>query len=115
MISKPKPSVDYEIFQSLDIKVGEIITAERIPKTKNILKLKVSIKDKNLIIVSGIANDYDLKEILGQKVTVLVNLKSKKIKGVESQGMILMGKGVSGKNIFISPDQKSVSNGSQIY
>ena len=115
MISKPKPSVDYEIFQSLDIKVGEIITAERIPKTKNILKLKVSIKDKNLIIVSGIANDYDLKEILGQKVTVLVNLKPKKIKGVESQGMILMGKGVSGKNIFISPDQKSVSNGSQIY
>ncbi|MAH81910.1 MAG: methionine--tRNA ligase [Flavobacteriaceae bacterium] len=115
MISKPKPSVDYEIFQSLDIKVGEIINAERIPKTKNILKLKVSIKDKNLIIVSGIANDYDLKEILGQKVTVLVNLKPKKIKGVESQGMILMGKGVSGKNIFISPDQKSVSNGSQIY
>ena len=115
LISKPKPSVDYEIFQSLDIKVGEIINAERIPKTKNILKLKVSIKDKNLIIVSGIANDYDLKEILGQKVTVLVNLKPKKIKGVESQGMILMGKGVSGKNIFISPDQKSVSNGSQIY
>ncbi|MAD12646.1 MAG: methionine--tRNA ligase [Flavobacteriaceae bacterium] len=115
LISKPKPSVDYEIFQSLDIKVGEIINAERIPKTKNILKLRVSINDKNLIIVSGIANDYDLKEILGQKVTVLVNLKPKKIKGVESQGMILMGKGVSGKNIFISPDQKSVSNGSQIY
>ena len=115
LISEPKPSVNYEIFQSLDIKVGEIINAERIPKTKNILKLKVSIKDKNLIIVSGIANDYDLKEILGQKVTVLVNLKPKKIKGVESQGMILMGKEVSGKNIFISPDQKSVSNGSQIY
>ena len=115
LISKPKPSVDYEIFQSLDIKVGEIINAERIPKTKNILKLRVSINDKNLIIVSGIANDYDLKEILGQKVTVLVNLKPKKIKGVESQGMILMGKGVSGKNIFISPDQKSVSNGSKIY
>ena len=115
LISKPKPSVDYDIFQSLDIKVGEIINAERIPKTKNILKLRVSINDKNLIIVSGIANDYDLKEILGQKVTVLVNLKPKKIKGVESQGMILMGKGVSGKNIFISPDQKSVSNGSQIY
>ncbi len=115
LISKLKPTVDYKIFQSLDIKVGEIINAERIPKTKNILKLKVSIKDKNLIIVSGIANDYDLKEILGQKVTVLVNLKPKKIKGVESQGMILMGKEVSGKNIFISPDQKSVSNGSQIY
>mgnify|MGYP001462818605 CR=1 FL=1 len=115
LISKPKPSVDYDIFQSLDIKVGEIINAERIPKTKNILKLRVSINDKNLIIVSGIANDYDLKEILGQKVTVLVNLKPKKIKGVESQGMILMGKGVSGKNIFISPDQKSVSNGSKIY
>jgi len=115
LISKPKPTVDYKIFQSLDIKVGEIINAERIPKTKNILKLKVSINDKNLIIVSGIANDYDLKEILGQKVTVLVNLKPKKIKGVESQGMILMGKGVSGRNIFISPDQKSVSNGSQIY
>ena len=67
-----------------------------------------------MTIVSGIADQYNPKKIIGKKVTVLTNLKPRKIKGVESQGMILMAK-ENEKNIFISPISLDITNGSKIY
>lgn len=110
-----KSTVDFEKFKNLEINVGEILSAEKIAKTKNLLKIQVNIGNNELTIVSGIGNEYSPEEIIGHKVSVLTNLKPRKIKGVESQGMILMGKDVSGKLIFISPDNSDVSNGSKIH
>jgi|TARA_B110000263_G_scaffold249744_1_gene268337 methionyl-tRNA synthetase len=110
-----KPVVDFENFKNLEINVGEILDAEKIPKTKTLLKLKVSVGNEELTIVSGIAKEYSSEKIIGNKVTVLTNLNPRKIKGVESQGMILMGKDVSGKLIFISPDKSKISNGSKVH
>ena len=112
--SKFKPKVNYKNFEKLELKVGEILNAEKILKTRNLLKLKVSIGENELTIVSGIADQYDPKKIIGKKVTVLTNLKPRKIKGVESQGMILMAK-ENEKNIFISPISLDITNGSKIY
>ena len=112
--SKFKPKVNYKNFEKLELKVGEILNAEKILKTRNLLKLKVSIGENELTIVSGIADQYNPKKIIGKKVTVLTNLKPRKIKGVESQGMILMAK-ENEKNIFISPSLLDITNGSKIY
>ena len=112
--SKFKPKVNYKNFEKLELKVGEILNAEKILKTRNLLKLKVSIGENELTIVSGIADQYNPKKIIGKKVTVLTNLKPRKIKGVESQGMILMAK-ENEKNIFISPISLDITNGSKIY
>ena len=114
-IPSKKPTVSFKSFEHLDVKVGKILKAEKISKTKTLLKLTVNLGDDELTIVSGIANDYSPKKIIGKKVTVLTNLKPRKIKGVESQGMILMVKDTSGKTIFISPDESKVSNGSKIH
>jgi methionyl-tRNA synthetase len=105
----------FKKFKNLEISIGEILFAEKIAKTKNLLKLKVNVGVDELTIVSGIANDYNFKEIIGRKVCVLINLKPRKIKGIESQGMILMGKDVSGKLTFISPDSLDSSNGSKVH
>ena len=110
-----KPVVGFEKFKNLEIKVGEILDAEKINKTKNLLKLKVNIGNDELTIVSGIANDYSSEDIIGKKVSVLTNLKPRKIKGIESCGMILMAKNVSNKLTFISPDKLDVPNGSKIH
>tara|TARA_Y100000996_G_scaffold374329_1_gene324433 strand:- start:9905 stop:11947 length:2043 start_codon:yes stop_codon:yes gene_type:complete len=112
--SKFKSKVNYKNFEKLELKVGEILNAEKILKTRNLLKLKVSIGENELTIVSGIADQYNPKKIIGKKVTVLTNLKPRKIKGVESQGMILMAK-ENEKNIFISPSSLDITNGSKIY
>ncbi len=112
--SKFKPKVNYKNFEKLELKVGEILNAEKIIKTRNLLKIKVSIGENELTIVSGIADQYSPKKIIGKKVTVLTNLKPRKIKGVESQGMILMAK-ENEKNIFISPSSLDITNGSKIY
>ncbi|MDG2371739.1 MAG: methionine--tRNA ligase [Flavobacteriaceae bacterium] len=110
-----KPTVSFKKFDQLDVKVGEILKAEKISKTKTLLKLTVNLGNDVINIVSGIANDYSPKKIIGKKVTVLTNLNPRKIKGVESQGMILMSEDSSGKTVFISPDKSKVSNGSKIH
>jgi len=115
IIPSIKPTVSFKNFDHLDVKVGEILKAEKISKTKTLLKLTVNLGDDLLTIVSGIANDYSPEKIIGKKVSVLTNLKPRKIKGVESQGMILMGKDTSGKTVFVSPDESKVSNGSKIH
>lgn len=109
-----KDTIRFEDFTKLDIRIGTILEAEKIPKTKKLLKLKVDVGIDTRTIVSGIAESFDPSEIIGQKVTVLVNLAPRKLRGVESQGMILMSDTRDGKLSFIEPDGDTVTNGEKV-
>jgi methionyl-tRNA synthetase len=97
----------------MDIRVGTIIEAEKIKKSKKLLKLKVDTGIDHRTVVSGIANFFDPEEIIGKQVSVLVNLAPRKILGIESEGMILMAENKKGELKFISPMATS-DNGSII-
>ena len=90
VIEPQKETVDFEDFTKLDMRVGTILEAVKIAKTKKLLQLKVDIGIDVRTIVSGIAESFSPEDIIGQQVTVLTNLATRKIRGVESQGMILM-------------------------
>ena len=109
-----KDTIDFDDFTKLDMRVGTILEAEKIPKTKKLLKLKVDVGIDVRTIVSGIAESFSAEEVIGQRVIVLVNLAPRKLRGVESQGMILMSDTADGQLSFIEPDQDSVSNGETI-
>ena len=109
-----KDTIDFDDFTKLDMRVGTILEAEKIPKTKKLLKLKVDVGIDVRTIVSGIAESFSVEEVIGQRVIVLVNLAPRKLRGVESQGMILMSDTADGKLSFIEPDHDSVSNGERI-
>ncbi|HET6242926.1 MAG: methionine--tRNA ligase [Bacteroidetes bacterium] len=108
-----KEETTFEDFSKLDIRVGTIIAAERVPKTQKLLKLQVDLGIDKRTIVSGIAEFFEPEKIIGKKVSVLVNLAPRKIKGIESKGMILMAEDLNGSLIFIGPDQE-ISNGGTI-
>ncbi len=105
-----KEESTFEDFNKLDIRVGTIIEAERIPKTNKLLKLQVDTGIDKRTVVSGIAEYYNPEKIIGQKVSILVNLAPRKIKGIESQGMILMAENTQGELSFVIPD-KDFGNG----
>ncbi|TMM29868.1 methionine--tRNA ligase [Polaribacter aestuariivivens] len=108
-----KDTIEFEDFTKLDIRIGTILEAEKVPKTKKLLKLKVDVGIDTRTIVSGIAESFSPENIIGQQVSVLVNLAPRKIKGVESQGMILMTDTPDGKLAFVEPEQK-VKNGQEV-
>ena len=108
-----KKQISFEEFKKLNLRVGTVLSAEKIKKTKKLLQLKVDIGDEIRTIVSGIAMTYSPKEIIGKQVTVLTNLAPRTLRGVESQGMLLMAEDSSGKPIIISPDQ-GATNGQTI-
>ena len=109
-----KETINFEDFTKLDIRIGTILEAEKIPKTKKLLKLKVNVGIDIRTIVSGIAESFDPNDIIGQRVAVLVNLAPRKLRGVESQGMILMSDTSDGKLSFIEPDGDAVDNGEKV-
>lgn len=111
MVEPAKTEVVFDDFTKLDIRVGIITEAERVPKTEKLLKLKVSTGLDTRTVVSGIAEYYSPDKIIGQKVSILVNLAPRKIKGIESQGMILMAENPNGQLAFITPD-KEMTEGS---
>ena len=108
-----KEEIGFEDFMKLDIRTGTILEAEPVPKTDKLLKLLVDIGVEKRTIVSGIAKDFDTKEIIGKQVSVLANLAPKKLRGVESKGMILMAEDENGKLTFASPVD-TINNGSII-
>lgn len=99
-----KTTIPFGDFSKMDLRVGTIITAKKMPKTKKLLVLEVDTGTEVRTIVSGIAEDYVPEAVIGQKVTVLCNLKPRDLRGVESQGMILMAKSDDGQLVFIQPD-----------
>lgn len=108
-----KTNIEYDDFAKIDLRVGCIIEAEKVPKTKKLLKLKIDTGIDQRTVVSGIAEFYEPENIIGQKVSILVNLAPKNLKGIESQGMILMAEDHDGKLCFVSPTLE-VKSGSEI-
>lgn len=106
-----KDTITFDDFSKLDIRVGTIIEAEKMAKTKKLLVLKVDTGLDVRTIVSGIAESFTPEEIIGKKVTVLVNLAPRALRGVDSEGMILMTENDNGKLVFVNPDEAGVGNG----
>ncbi|TBV28161.1 methionine--tRNA ligase [Meridianimaribacter sp. CL38] len=110
-----KEEITFDDFTKLDLRVGTIIEAEKMPKAKKLLVLKVDTGIDTRTIVSGIAESFTAEEVIGKRVTVLVNLAPRKLRGVESEGMILMTESPEGKLVFVNPDaNQDVANGLQI-
>ena len=106
-----KKMISFDDFTQLDIKTGTILEAEKMVKTEKLLVLKVDLGQEQRTIVSGIANSYSPEEVVGKKVTVLTNLQPRVIRGVESQGMLLMAEDQDGRLIFISPEDENTPSG----
>ena len=113
-IASQKETIQYDDFTKLDIRVGTIVEAEKMPKADKLLVLKVDTGIDVRTIVSGIAESFPAEEVIGKKVTVLANLAPRKLRGVESQGMILMTENGDGKLVFVNPDAEGVDNGATI-
>jgi len=113
VVEPQKEIVEFEDFTKLDIRIGTILEAEKVPKTKKLLKLKVDVGIDTRTIVSGIAESFKPVDIIGKQVSVLVNLAPRKIRGVESQGMILMTDTADGKLAFVEPERE-VKNGESV-
>ena len=114
VVEPQKETIEFDDFTKLDIRIGTILEAEKIPKTKKLLKLKVDVGIDIRTIVSGIAESFKPEDIIGQKVSVLVNLAPRNLRGVESQGMILMSDTTDGKLTFIEPEKEGVNNGESV-
>lgn len=112
-VESQKANIEYDDFAKMDIRVGTILAAEKVAKTKKLLKLTIDTGIDQRTIVSGIAEYYSPEEIIGKQVSVLVNLAPKALKGIESQGMILMAENLDGSLSFISPE-KPIRNGGTI-
>jgi len=108
-----KPAIEFDDFAKMDIRTGTILEAEKVAKTKKLLKLMVDTGIDQRTVVSGIAEYYEPEKIIGKKVSILVNLAPRKLRGIESQGMILMAEDKDGKLCFVSPVD-DVSNGSEV-
>jgi len=113
VVEPQKETIEFDDFTKLDVRVGTILEAEKVAKTKKLLKLKVDVGIDTRTIVSAIAESFLPEDIIGQQVSVLVNLAPRKIRGVESQGMILMTDTKDGKLAFIAPE-KAVKNGQAV-
>jgi methionyl-tRNA synthetase len=108
-----KANVSFDDFTTMDIRVGTITAAEKVKKTKKLLKLTIDTGIDTRTVVSGIAAFYQPEDIIGEQVSVLVNLAPRTIKGIESQGMVLMAEDKDGSLRFVSPSE-ATSNGSII-
>jgi methionyl-tRNA synthetase len=109
-----KAETSFDHFSKMDIRVGTILEAERVPKTDKLLKLLIDTGIDKRTVVSGIAGSYKPEDIIGQQVSILVNLAPRKIKGIESQGMILMAENNKGELSFVAPTRSDMNNGGLI-
>lgn len=101
-----KPEIVFDDFAKIDLKVGTIVSAEKVEKADKLLKLQVDLGFETRTIVSGIALHFKPEDIVGKQVTVVVNLAPRKMRGIESQGMILMAEDANGKLHFVNPEDK---------
>ncbi len=106
--------ITYDDFAKLDIRTGTILAAERVPKTDKLMKLTVDLGIEKRTIVSGIAHQYEPEQVVGQRVLVLANLKPRKLRGILSQGMILMAEDKEGRLVFVQPADRDMDNGAKV-
>ncbi len=109
-----KDTISFEDFTAMDLRVGTILEAEKMPKTKKLMVLKIDTGIDVRTIVSGIAESFEAADIVGKQVTVLVNLAPRALRGVESEGMILMTENDQGNLVFVNPDVTDIGNGNTI-
>ena len=112
-VEPQKAEISFDDFEKLDIRIGTVLEAEKVAKTKKLLKLLVDTGIDRRTIVSGIAEHFSPEELVGRQVMVLVNLAPRELKGIESRGMILMAEDATGKLVMIPPTEP-VRNGSQV-
>jgi methionyl-tRNA synthetase len=108
-----KSEIVYDDFAKLDLRVGTVTTCEKVEKADKLLKLTIDLGTETRTIVSGIALHYKSEEMVGKQVVVVVNLAPRKMKGIESQGMILTAEDKDGKLRLLKPEE-SVSPGSSV-
>ena len=108
-----KAEIQYEDFKKLDLRVGTITAAEKVAKADKLLKLEVDLGFEKRTIVSGIAQHFSPEEIVNKQVVVVANLAPRKMRGIESNGMILMAEDAAGKLHFINPDS-IITNGAGV-
>jgi methionyl-tRNA synthetase len=113
VVAPAKENIDFDQFSTIDIRVATIIAAEKVEKTKKLLKLTLDTGIDQRTVVSGIAEYYKPEDIIGRQVSLVVNLAPREIKGILSQGMILMSENSEGKLAFVAPVEKQ-NNGSVV-
>jgi len=113
-VTPQKEETTFDDFMKMDLRVGTILEAEKMPKADKLLVLKVDTGIDVRTVVSGIAEHFSPEEVIGKRVTILANLAPRKLRGVESQGMILMTNDKDGKLVFLNPDKDGVENGALI-
>ncbi len=106
VIEEKKPEIQYEDFAKLELKTGTITAAEKVPKADKLIRLEIDLGSEKRTIVSGIALHFNPADIIGKQVVVVANLAPRKMKGIESNGMILMAEDNSGKLYFVQPEHK---------
>lgn len=109
-----KPETSFDEFSKMDIRTGTIIAAELVPKTDKLLKLTIDTGLDKRTVVSGIAQYYKPEAVIGQQVCLLANLAPRKIKGIDSQGMILMAENRNGELSFVAPTKPDMANGAEV-
>uniref|UniRef100_UPI004056BBB3 methionine--tRNA ligase n=1 Tax=Alistipes sp. TaxID=1872444 RepID=UPI004056BBB3 len=108
-VTEQKAEVSFDDFQKMDIRVSTILAAEKVAKTKKLLKLSIDTGIDKRTIVSGIAEYYTPEQLVGRQVLVLANLAPREIKGIESRGMILMAEDALGRLVIVEPESKTMS------
>ena len=112
-VAPQKAECSFEDFEKMDIRTATVLEAERVPKTDKLLKLTIDTGIDKRVIVSGIAEYYTPEQMVGRQICVLANLAPRKIRGIESKGMILMARQGDGKMRFVTP-QETLANGAEI-
>lgn len=110
---KGKPEIQFDDFAKIDLRVGTIVSAEKVEKADKLLKLQIDLGFEIRTIVSGIALHFKPEDIVGKQVTVVVNLAPRKMRGIESNGMILMAEDNNGRLHFINPES-AIHTGSKV-
>ena len=113
-IAPLKSKTSFKDFDALDLCVAEIIKAKKVKKTKKLMELTVRFGEEKRTVVSGIAADFNEEDLIGKKVSLLTNLKPRNLKGIESQGMILLGENSKGNFVFVGPEDKNIVSGTPI-
>ena len=108
-----KPVIQFDDFAKIDLKVGTILSAEKVAKADKLLKLEIDLGFEKRTIVSGIALHFSPEQIINKQVVVVANLAPRKMKGIESNGMILMAEDADGKLKFVKPEDR-ISDGSSV-
>ena len=112
LLAPVKPLIQFDQFDALDLRTATIIAAKKVPKADKLLELQLDLGFEQRTVVSGIAAHYSPEEIIGMQVTVVANLAPRKMKGIESNGMILMTENEAGKLIFVNPNESTLNGAS---